>query len=436
MSTNGSDPSQPEATSSNNRFPIAKAAAVGRFKSFAGSFVPKKKKKSEPLFPPPSWNIEDFNPSSTNWTIPSPEPAPPPEIQTGATTDAAQQDANEVVEVEPVTLAKRLRAMIELLPIPGSLVPSSSTPSSSAITPKNESPSEQTASNHAATTTTPPIPPDMDKNLVQILSDEEVMNGDNKGKGKGRPGVWNLLAGLRKNDASRPEGAVSPIEEQEGGVMMYAPLDPKSDSVVELARTETIRSTDSSTVTSPSSSNPSLPSPEPAEIKLWVPSTTELSVLTTWWGYRLYLPPPVMAKLGATSVKAAARAAMITSALKWLIDKIPILLIPAQFRPAIKMLKSLTPFAGYVGVFIAWSWDRIRALDEGNGVVLTATWLLPVALIPMAWDAGDIFGPKLPPEIEEDIKHAGDDKGEKDDGKDKKGQAAETKPLKKSRFVW
>jgi hypothetical protein len=32
----------------------------------------------------------------------------------------------------------------------------------------------------------------------------------------------------------------------------------------------------------------------------------------------------------------------------------------------------------------------------GNGVVLSATWLLPVALLPMAWDAGHIYGPSLP----------------------------------------
>jgi len=30
-------------------------------------------------------------------------------------------------------------------------------------------------------------------------------------------------------------------------------------------------------------------------------------------------------------------------------------------------------------------------------VVLTATWLLPVALVPMTWDAGDIYGPVGPP---------------------------------------
>lgn len=29
--------------------------------------------------------------------------------------------------------------------------------------------------------------------------------------------------------------------------------------------------------------------------------------------------------------------------------------------------------------------------------MLTATWLLPVALVPMTWDAGDIHGPVGPP---------------------------------------
>lgn len=78
------------------------------------------------------------------------------------------------------------------------------------------------------------------------------------------------------------------------------------------------------------------------------------------------MPPPVMQKLGASSVKAAARAAMITSALKWMLDKIPMSVVPPQFRVAVTMLKQLAPMSGYVGVFIAWSWDRIRSLDEGE----------------------------------------------------------------------
>lgn len=103
-------------------------------------------------------------------------------------------------------------------------------------------------------------------------------------------------------------------------------------------------------------------------------------------------------------------------------------MMPPQVRGVVALLRRLTPLVGYIGIFIAWSWTRISACDKGecslripilskcnedlltnshwlallvctigNGVVLTATWLLPVALIPMAWDAGDIHGPSNRP---------------------------------------
>jgi len=147
-----------------------------------------------------------------------------------------------------------------------------------------------------------------------------------------------------------------------------------------------------------------------------------------------------MNKLNGMSLKASARAAMITTALKWLLDKIPLMLVPVQFRPAVKMLKTLSPVVGYVGVFIAWSWDRIKCLDEGNGVVLTATWLLPVALLPMSWDAGDIYGPRLPSQREKDVPPSDDinstneDKNATKSSNDSKGKQKEAK--KKSIFPW
>jgi hypothetical protein len=234
-----------------------------------------------------------------------------------------------------------------------------------------------------------------------MLSSEEVMNGKQlKSSTEGpnaQPGVWNILASLRKGDTSkmpRP-GAV---EEEEGGIMMYSPLEPKADSQLELASSEPVVDDTRQASTKPvMGKNIDVVT----EKRVWVPSTTELSVLATWWGYRLYLPPPVMAKLDGSSVKATARAAMVTTALKWMLDKIPLMLVPVQFRPAVTMLKKLSPVVGYVGVFIAWSWDRVRACDQGNGVVLTATWLLPVALLPMTWDAGDIYGPRPPPKPED-----------------------------------
>jgi hypothetical protein len=287
---------------------------------------------------------------------------------------------------------------------------------------------------------------------------------------KARPGIWNILASLKggggKEDNPRP-GAV---EEEEGGVMLYTPLEPNNDSQLKLAECETILEYVNEPSTSgksdlaqqqiassakKSQDGPSVKSA--VEKHVWVPSTTQLSLLTTWWGYRLYLPPPVMAKLDGTSVKASARAAMITTALKWLLDKIPMMLVPPQLRPAVKMLKQISPVVSYIGVFIAWSWDRVRACDEGscklalffvirrknnecttillgNGVVLTATWLLPVALLPMTWDAGEIYGPRLPPKPEEIEAEMTKDKSRCND----KGEENEMKKAekKKSIFRW
>jgi hypothetical protein len=219
-----------------------------------------------------------------------------------------------------------------------------------------------------------PIPPGMDKDLVQMLSSEAVMNGsssisgDGKGKGKERPDIWNILASLKKGGGTADKPRSSAVEEDEDGLMMYAPLEPKADSQLSLADSESILEYVDEPTTTDAAPGKSITNPEKTSIEkhIWVPSTTELSILTTWWGYRLYLPPPVMAKLNGTSMKATARAAMITAALKWILDKIPIMLVPIQFRPAVKMLKQLGPLVGYVGVFIAWSWDRVRACDKGK----------------------------------------------------------------------
>ena len=76
---------------------------------------------------------------------------------------------------------------------------------------------------------------------------------------------------------------------------------------------------------------------------------------------------------------------------------------------------------------------------SGNGVVLTATWLLPVALLPMSWDAGDIYGPRLPSQREKDGPPSDDintneDKNATKSSNDSKGKQKEVK--KKSIFPW
>ena len=62
--------------------------------------------------------------------------------------------------------------------------------------------------------------------------------------------------------------------------------------------------------------------------------------------------------------------AMITSALKWLLDHVPVALIPPQFQLALSLLRGLVPLLGYIGGFIAWSWSAIRVFDRGTPTIV------------------------------------------------------------------
>ncbi|KAF6754354.1 hypothetical protein DFP72DRAFT_384267 [Ephemerocybe angulata] len=440
MSAASSTISPSDPLTKSPQLPIAKLTAISRFKSLTGSLVPKREKRPKLQFPPPSWDIEDIQSATLPPTPAATTPSDPLPAQDSATRTTTSDDSTSEEHVEPITFAKRLRSMIELLPIP---VMGSTTATPTATDVKANGVLEASAEPMSA-----PVPPGIDPKLVKMLSSEELMNGDAGADGKDRsPSIWNILAGLRRDDKDSAKldddgtSVGSSVEEESGGLMMYAPLEPKADSKVCLAEAEVVHENaephgHSATDKLKEILHPPTAESEPAmEKRVWVPSTTELSVLTAWWGYRLYLPPPVMAKLGASSVKAAARAAMITGALTWMLDKIPMAVIPVQFKPAVMMLKRLAPMASYVGVFIAWSWDRIRSLDDGNGVVLTATWLLPVALLPMAWDAGTIYRPILMPEPEEILKaeQAAKAEEERQSGKVHDGEEKESKDKKKNK---
>lgn len=342
------------------KLPKAKISAITYLKSFGESVVesytgPRPRKPPPISFPPPSWELDD----KTNKKSPKP--------------------SEELPTEPPVTFAKRIGGLIDSLPTLPSAVTASFTSSN------NHAPPIQDEGKQGS-----PIPPELDKDLVRMLGSEEIMNGQSTNdmksnqKGKNTPprNIWNILASLKSNDIPSEAPSPSAVEEEDGGVMMYAPLEPTSDSKLELAEsvleyvddplpqasTSTPESDKKIEGSKGASTKPTLPTPahKSKEKHKWVPSTTDLSLLTTWWGYRLYLPPPVMHKLNGMSLKASARAAMLTTALKWLLDKIPLMVIPVQFRPAVKMLKTLSPIVGYVGVFIAWSWDRIKSLDEGE----------------------------------------------------------------------
>ncbi|RXW24311.1 hypothetical protein EST38_g1537 [Candolleomyces aberdarensis] len=117
----------------------------------------------------------------------------------------------------------------------------------------------------------------------------------------------------------------------------------------------------------------------------WVPSIEKVSYEVMWWGYRVYLPPPAMKILDDKTLEAQKRAALITSALTWFFNNIPVDMLPLPFQPTVMLLQRLAPYLGYIGTFIAWSWRSVKSYDIGHGVILSATWLLPIALIPGTW---------------------------------------------------
>jgi hypothetical protein len=79
-----------------------------------------------------------------------------------------------------------------------------------------------------------------------------------------------------------------------------------------------------------------------------------------------YLPPPVLNVLDNKSIEATKRAAMLTTALQWLLAKIPLAAVPPQMKPGVMIAKRLVPYVGYVGAAIAWSWSAIRGYDKGS----------------------------------------------------------------------
>ncbi|KAJ7508681.1 hypothetical protein B0H11DRAFT_1685553, partial [Mycena galericulata] len=326
------------------------------------------KEKRPPLvFPPPSWSLEETQNNGAGASDLPDEPQIPRNLN---------EDSVPIEDApEPRTFAQRIGTLIDALPLPAPTKEADV----GAVDPKG-----------------PPLPLAVttDSKLMKLLSSESVMNGSSS---TGRQSVWSMLEQLKHRHTHTGAASGSKYvegvgdEREDEGVMMYAPLEPTPDSQLELADSESVleyfdEPTEPET-TEPAEApaeetKPHIPQPEASGRIHWVPSPTRISLQAMWWGYRLYFPPPVMKILDNTHLAAARRGAMITAALKWLLDRVPLAVFPPQVRSAMLVLKRLTPYLGYVGVFIAWSWTAIKARDKGDGVVLTATWLLPVALVP------------------------------------------------------
>ncbi|KAK0538286.1 hypothetical protein OC842_001349 [Tilletia horrida] len=99
--------------------------------------------------------------------------------------------------------------------------------------------------------------------------------------------------------------------------------------------------------------------------------TDRLSFVVHWWGYEILLPPLAMAHLStAQSISSAFLSFLQTMAIS-------------------ASLPEMLPFIKYISMWVELEFRAIREQDArggGKGVVLAATWVMPMALVPRAWD--------------------------------------------------
>ncbi|KAJ3989042.1 hypothetical protein F5890DRAFT_1488545 [Lentinula detonsa] len=430
-----STPSSSQSTG-NSTLPKAKLSAFARFKTLTtGGY----KSTPEPQFPPTNWELSGLSSNgsgASDWDQKADQYKEPKHHKRAL--DLQKLVAAEIriiCRMHTRTLAMKIKALIDekftftggkSQSAPATLSPATSSDAITHVESSSINPSVSTTPPAAETpnATSGSMFGSVDATLARFLSSESIMNGEvGKGLEKGRESVWAMLDKLgamagatdpvAKTSTDKGKGRVTDIRtsdnelsiaeglDSEEGIMMCTPLQPTQDlpeiaeSELEYVDDEQMLAGDGRQTPKPAA-EPNAPvtvprtEPKPAPKskpkRTFYPSSTKLSLQVTWWGYRLFLPPPIIAQLSSAHIAAAKRGAMITAALKWLIDQVPLMVVPPQMRASILMLKRVSPYLGYVGAFVAWSWGRIQAKNEGQGVVLTATWLLPIAILPAAWD--------------------------------------------------
>ncbi|GAA6042526.1 hypothetical protein JCM8097_004647 [Rhodosporidiobolus ruineniae] len=113
--------------------------------------------------------------------------------------------------------------------------------------------------------------------------------------------------------------------------------------------------------------------------KIFTPPTDRLSVRCTWWGYELYLPEAIFSKLVSDVGPVASALASLAAGLTLLSTNLPSFLLSLPGGP---LLASLLPLVSTVVASLSWYWKTIQSRDKGEGVVLAATWVLPMAVVP------------------------------------------------------
>ena len=246
-----------------------------------------------------------------------------PEPPQGATSSSSPKVATEsglpvVPEESPevraadttpgvLPLAQRIQSLLSS--VPPFLTTMSPTPDSSG------------GKQNSGTSTTPADPSAITSaRLLSMLATPSCMNGC---QSKGQLSVWSTLDNLRVlslksrlGKGGSGKGGSTGMVDDTDCIMFYGPLVPEDASTVKLGRSQVVSVDDNGKVlkvVSDSAVPPPLPAggEEKAEgwswrwpfyhadtpassgatitKRVWVPSTTELSLQVTWWGYRLFV---------------------------------------------------------------------------------------------------------------------------------------------------
>ncbi|RKP25931.1 hypothetical protein SYNPS1DRAFT_22204 [Syncephalis pseudoplumigaleata] len=87
---------------------------------------------------------------------------------------------------------------------------------------------------------------------------------------------------------------------------------------------------------------------------------------TYWWGYEIYIPPRTLQKLE---------------------DEGDVATGVLYFLGALsKTVPLIYPFVNMIATYVAMQFTIIKAADRGNGIILVATWVLPIVLVPKPWE--------------------------------------------------
>ncbi|KAF9123464.1 hypothetical protein BGW39_008932 [Mortierella sp. 14UC] len=99
------------------------------------------------------------------------------------------------------------------------------------------------------------------------------------------------------------------------------------------------------------------------------PPINVISAYTYWWGYEIYVPHKCMNKLQRVTNTSQIFFGFLSGAVA-----------------GMPGLAALVPLSRIISAWVGFQWAIIHAEDLGKGVVLSATWVLPVALAPRPWD--------------------------------------------------